>query len=139
MIKYLLDTNIISESRKLLPNSQVIRFLQDVDPQNLYISCLTVGEIQKGIAKRRKTDLVAAISLEKWRDTLLRRYFGNIIGIDSKIAKCWGELLAIDSTNVIDSLIGAQAIISDMTLVTRNAKHFVGLELKLINPFEEIL
>ncbi|OZG31261.1 type II toxin-antitoxin system VapC family toxin [Rickettsia endosymbiont of Culicoides newsteadi] len=137
-MRYLLDTNILSEFRKKSPNSQVISWLYQVAIESLYISYLTIGEIQKGIAKKRQIDLVASLSLERWQDILIKNYTARTIGIDSiDVCKCWGELLAIDATNQVDSLLAAQAIVHDMVLVTRNTKHFNKFGVKLLNPFEE--
>ncbi|WP_341761825.1 type II toxin-antitoxin system VapC family toxin [Candidatus Tisiphia endosymbiont of Thecophora atra] len=136
-MRYLLDTNILSEFRKKSPNSQVISWLYQVPIESLYISYLTIGEIQKGIAKKRQTDLIASLSLERWQDILIKKYTARTIGIDNNVCKCWGELLAIDSTNQVDSLIAAQAIVHDMVLVTRSTKHFTKFAVKLLNPFEE--
>lgn len=134
-MKYLLDTNIISELRKKSPNSAVIKWLSNVHFSQLYLSCITIGEIKTGILKLAKNDKEASLGLEKWMSSLMIDYAQQIINIDMNTCEDWAELMSIDSTNAIDSLIAAQAKQANMILVTRNIKHYNMFNIKLLNPF----
>ncbi len=135
-MKYLLDTNIISELRRKFPNERLIEWINDIDSEDLYMSVITIGELRAGALKKSKKDSTQGQLLMKWVDELSRSYQDQILEINMEDCESWGELLAIDSTNGIDALIAAQAIKNKMTVVTRNQKHFEVFDIKLINPFE---
>ncbi len=134
-MKYLLDTNIISELRKQNPNKQVIDWLANIHPNQLYLSCLTIGEIKVGILKLAKKDKKASLSLMKWLNSLIIDYAKQIVGINLETCEVWAELISIDSSNAIDSLIAAQAKQENMVMVTRNIKHYSMFGIELLNPF----
>jgi predicted nucleic acid-binding protein len=136
-MNYLLDTNIVSELSRKKPNVDVINWIFAPGQRDkLYLSCLTIGELQVGIIKLRKKDLKAAESLEIWLDTILTEYEDKILTINLETSGQWAELMSIDSTNAIDSLLAAQAKSMNLTLVTRNTKHFDMFDIKLLNPFK---
>lgn len=135
-MKYLLDTNIISELRKKSPDTRVVKWMEDIDPSVLYLSCITIGELKTGALKKAKTDPVAGKALLEWIDELVNRYEEQIVFIDLETCNKWAEFLAVDSTNAIDSLLLAQAVTRNTVLVTRNTKHFKMFEVKCLNPFE---
>lgn len=135
-MKYLLDTNIISELRKKQPDHNLVQWVQNMDSNNLYLSCITIGELKMGALKKAKTDMQAGESLLKWIQQLISIYEDQIVFIDLRICEKWAEFLSVDSTNAIDSLLLAQAICSDMVLVTRNTKHFKIFGDHYFNPFE---
>lgn len=134
-MRYLLDTNIVSELRKKLPDENVIAWLNQIHPSQLYLSNLTIGELRAGALKKAKTDKKLGDILLKWIDDLIMDYQEQIIGIDLAASEEWARLLNIDSTNAIDSLLAAQAISMNFTLVTRNIRHFKMFNIKLLNPF----
>lgn len=135
-MRYLLDTNIVSELRRKIPNANVVEWFQEINHEHLYLSCLTIGELKFGAQKKLKSDLTQGQLLIKWTDALVNAYDEQIIDIDIAVCEEWGNLLTIDGSNAIDSLLAAQSIIHNMTLVTRNIKHFQMFNIKLINPFE---
>lgn len=134
-MKYLLDTNVVSEIQKKKSNSQVAAWLSIIHSSQLYLSCITIGEIRKGISKLAKKDKIASLKLEKWLERIIIDYNERILNIDKEICEEWGELMSIDSTNVIDALIAAQAKQSNMILVTRNIKHYNMFNIKIFDPF----
>lgn len=136
-MRYLLDTNVLSELRKKHPNHEVLKWISENKSKELCVSCLTIGEIRHGVLKKSKQDKVAGASLLKWLESLLEEYNDRILGIDLEVCEEWARLLAIDSTNGIDSLIAAQAIATNCTMVTRNIKYFTKFGVKLLNPFDE--
>ena len=133
---YLLDTNVISELHKKNPNKGVLDWFEEISSDSLYISCITIGELRSGSLKKIKKDKIAGEILAKWINDLVSQYDDQIIDIDLKTCEVWAELLSIDSTNAIDSLMAAQAICENMIFVTRNTKHFEMFNLKIINPFD---
>ncbi|UCM85940.1 MAG: type II toxin-antitoxin system VapC family toxin [Rickettsia endosymbiont of Culicoides impunctatus] len=136
-MRYILDTNILSELKRKIPNTKVLAWINQIPTELLYISCISVGEIKKGILKKAKTDISTALILENWLEDILISYSNKILNIDLVVCQKWAELLIIDGTNDIDSQLAAQAIVHDMVLVTRNTKHFNKFGVKLLNPFEE--
>ncbi|ABV85278.1 Toxin of toxin-antitoxin [Rickettsia massiliae MTU5] len=135
MMKYLLDTNVVSEIQKKKSNSQVAVWFSIVHSSQLYLSCITIGEIRKEISKLAKKDKIASLKLEKWLERIIIDYNERILNIDKEICEEWGELMSIDSTNAIDALIAAQAKQSNMILVTRNIKHYNMFNIKIFDPF----
>ena len=133
---YLLDTNVLSETRKKRPEVRVLRFLEGAEPSALYLSVLTLGEFRKGIAFKRRTDAVGADRLAAWVDGLESGFSERILSVDVEIARLWGEFCAERSRPVIDTLLAATAIRHELTLVTRNDSDMRGLPVKILNPWE---
>lgn len=134
-MKYLLDTNVVSEIQKKKPNPQVVAWFSVVHYSQLHISCITIGEIRKGMLKLSKNDSVSSLKLKKWLEELIIDYNERILNIDKEICEEWGELMSIDGTNAIDALIAAQAKQNNMILVTRNTKHYNMFNIKIFDPF----
>ena len=135
-MKYLLDTNIVLELRRKKPSGNVIRWFEEVHANNLYLSCITIGELRSGALKKLKQDKMSGDLLLKWIDSLISDYDEQILDINLETCEIWAQMLNIDSTNAIDGLIAAQSAQSNMTLITRNIKHFKMFDIKLYNPFE---
>lgn len=135
-MSYLIDTNVISELIKPTPHPAVLNFAKTVPENTMYLSVLTLGEIQKGIDKL--TDLAKRQRLSIWLEHDLPTWFRErILSIDSETAICWGHLQANSgrSLPVIDSLLAATAITHRLKLVTRNTSDFIYPTLELINPW----
>lgn len=139
-MKTLLDTCIISELITKQPNPKVVEFVDSLDPEDIYLSVITIGEIVKGIEKlpksRRKTDL------HNWlNEDLLIRFEGNILVLDTDTLIEWGALTArLESAGktmpAIDSLIAATALAKKMALVTRNVSDFEASDVEIVNPWK---
>jgi len=138
-LKYLLDTNIISEIVSKNPNEKVLNFLEK-NKDNLYLSVVTIGEINAGIEKLDNSKRKDKLKL--WLQDLLNKFEDKIINIDIYVMLLWGE---ISSTlkkqgiiiSIMDCLIASCAIKENMILVTRNEKDFKNIKnLIIINPFE---
>jgi predicted nucleic acid-binding protein len=136
-MRYLLDTNVVSETKRKIPNQGVIDFITKVNIDDIYFSCLTIGELKAGALKKAKTDPVAGKSIMKWIEDILFASSDRIISVDLEACQKWAEFLAIDRTNAIDSLLAAQAATNDMILVTRNVKHVQIFGVNCLNPFVE--
>ena len=134
---YLLDTNLVSETRRKRADPGVVAFLRAADSSSLYLSVLTLGELRKGVVSKRRTDPIAAKSLTAWVEGLEFGYAERILGIDAAIARLWGDWSADRPRPVIDTLLAATAVVHGLTLITRNTRHVNGLPVKMINPWSE--
>jgi predicted nucleic acid-binding protein len=132
---YLLDTNVISETRKTRADRSVIAFLNAADADSLFLSVLTLGELRKGVEAKRRTDVVTADRLRAWIDDIEITFADRVIPVDAATARRWGELSAAQSLPVIDTLIAATAIGHDLTLVTRNTRDVESTGVRFINPW----
>ncbi len=136
-MSFLLDTNVVSETRKRYPDPKVLSWLQRVNQADLFISVLVIGELVKGIAQLRRRDPQAAASLEHWLRGIEQLFSDRIILIDASIAKTWGDLNADQPLSVIDSLLAATAKVRGLTLVTRNVKDVKVTGVSIINPWAD--
>jgi hypothetical protein len=135
MAGFLLDTCVLSESRKRRPDAGVVHFLAEADGTQLYLSVLTVGEMRKGIAKKHLTDAEAASQIAAWAARIETDFADRILAVDVAAARIWGDLSAAGRTPVVDTLIAATALVHGLTIVTRNTKDFVTSGVPLLNPW----
>ncbi len=137
MVKFLLDTNIISEIRKKERcNPSVYNWFSEIEDSSIYLSILVTGEIRKGVELKRRKDPVQSLVLEQWLMTIEEYYSGRILTFDAETCDIWGKLNAIRPLPVIDSLLAATAMQHHLTLVTRNVKDINNIGIELLNPFE---
>lgn len=134
-MSYLLDTCVVSQTRKKKPNAGAITWLEAVSSEELYISVLVLGELKKGEALLRNKDTKAAESLEKWIQETWNMFFDRILPVDEEVSVIWGEFNAIRPLPAIDSLMAATAKKHGMTMVTGNDKDLKGLDIPIHNPF----
>ncbi|MBP1739125.1 MAG: putative nucleic acid-binding protein, contains domain [Deltaproteobacteria bacterium] len=141
-MNYLLDTNVISELIAKQPNKKVVEWLDGLDPNTVYLSVITIGEIRKGIEKlapSKRRDRV-----REWLDgDLLLRFQGRILEITTEVMLIWGELtgrLEKEGRQItaIDSLIAAIALQGNYRLVTRNESDFQHTGVAALNPWREV-
>lgn len=135
MAGFLLDTCVLSETRRRRPDAGVVEFLARADAAQLYVSMLTIGEMRNGIAKKRLTDTEAADRLAAWAQRIETDFSDRVLGIDVAAARIWGDLSAQGGTPVIDTLIAATALVHGLTVVTRNTKDFATSGAPLLNPW----
>lgn len=132
---YLLDTNIISELRHQKPHGAVVAWLQSVEDKNLFLSSVTIGEIQAGIEITREQDLEKAYQLEQWLDLVADTY--NVISMDAEIFRAWAKLMHKTSDTLYeDTMIAATAKVNNLIVVTRNITDFRSFGVRLFNPFD---
>jgi predicted nucleic acid-binding protein len=136
-VAWLLDTNVLSETRKKKADQGVIAFLQAADSSGLYLSVLTIGELRKGIAAKKRTDPAAAKSLADWVEGLEFGFANRILPIDAAIARLWGDWSGDRPRPVIDTLLAATAVQHGLTLVTRNTRDVEGIPVETHNPWRE--
>jgi predicted nucleic acid-binding protein len=134
-LQYLLDTNVLSETRRKEAEAGVTSFLSAVDPSALYLSVLSLGELRKGVALKKKSDPDAARKIAAWVDGLELSFADRVLGINAATARLWGELSAQRSRPVIDTLLAATAVVHELTLVTRNTSDVRDIVVKVLNPW----
>jgi len=132
---YLLDTNIVSELRRPRPHKAVLNWFSDIPGDQLFLSAVTIGEIQAGIEITREQDKKKAKELENWLDQVVASY--GIFPMDPAAFREWARLKHRKSDALIeDAMIAATANVHRLTVVTRNVSDFQKLGVPLINPFE---
>jgi predicted nucleic acid-binding protein len=135
-MSYLLDTNILSETRKRRPDRGVTGWISATPPEHLHLSALTIGEIARGIAQLlRRGDQQQAALLDAWLDTVIGGFGDRIIPITLPVARQWGRQCPTGPVPTVDALIAATATVHGLTLVTRNAKDFERVGGPVLNPF----
>lgn len=140
-MKYLLDTNVISELIAKQPNPQVTQWVDQVDSDAIYLSVVTIGELRKGVEKLPESNRKKI--LHDWvKDELLARFNGRILLLDVNVMLVWGELVARleqkgKPPSAFDSLIAALAIYHHCAVVTRNVSDFKDFGIVTVNPWKE--
>lgn len=137
---YLVDTDVISESRKgVKANPGVRRFFLEAGQRDeaMYVSVITIGELRRGAEKiRHRGDIAQAKQLEHWLARVTEDYADAILPFDEEMAQVWGRLRVPHHENPLDKQIAATALIHDLIVVTRNVAHFEPAGARLFNPFE---
>lgn len=132
---YLLDTNVVSELRRPRPHGAVVGWVSAAPAEQLFLSAVTVGEIQAGIEITREQDAAKAEELEAWLDRVLASY--GVVPMDAAAFREWARLMHGRSGTITeDAMIAATAIVHRFTVVTRNVRDFAPLGVPLQNPFE---
>ena len=121
---YLIDTNILSALRRRYRNPDVVRWIESQRMADLYISVVTVGEIERGIVQQQRHNPDFARDLSGWLDKILDWYGDRIIPVDVATARRWGQLSAALGHDNADLLIAATALERGLTVATRNVRHF---------------
>lgn len=132
---YLLDTNIVSELRKPRPHGGVLAWLQRVDDKDLFLSAVTLGEIQSGIELTRAQDAAKAGEIESWLEQVAVSY--AVLPMDAAAFRVWARLMYRRSDTLIeDAMIAATAAVHGLTVVTRNVADFKAFGVPVLDPFK---
>ena len=141
-MSHLLDTCVISELVRPEPNKRLLQWFSEQDEDRLFLSVLTIGELERGIEKlatsRRKTRLA------KWvREDLARRFEGRILSVDMPVTRRWGAITGASERKgrplpVIDSLIAVTASVHALTVVSRNVPDFERCGVECLNPWQAV-
>jgi toxin FitB len=139
-MNYLLDTCVLSEYTRRKPEAKVIRWMEGMDEEKLFLSAITIGEIQHGIERlpdsHRKTDLLNWVN-----NGLIGRFGPRVLPLDTQTMFLWGSLVAQMENSghpmaLMDSLIVASALQNNLIIVTRNVNDFLPCGVQVTNPWE---
>jgi predicted nucleic acid-binding protein len=136
---FLLDTVVLSELRKPARqrNRNLVQWFGDVPSADLFISVLTVGEIERGLERQRRVDPAFAEHLGAWLDSVLRTYGERILPVDTAVARRWGRLSEQIGNKGLDLAIAATALEHGLTVATRNVSDFEPTGVAIFNPFQK--
>ena len=133
---YLLDANVLSETRKRQPAAGVAAWIAATPPDRIHISVLTLGEIEQGIARVRvRGDQAQAAVLERWLTGIRAGFEDRVLPVSLPVATAWGRQQQAQPLPVIDALLAATARVHALTMVTRNVKDFESAGIPVLNPF----
>ena len=131
---YLLDTNIVSELRRPRPHADAIAWLSGIAPDQIFLSAVTLGELQAGVENTRRQDAGRAEIIESWIDSVATSY--NVLPMDGRAFRCWAQLMHGKPADLIaDAMIAATAVVHNLTVVTRNLRDFEHLGVPTFSPF----
>jgi toxin FitB len=136
---HLLDTCVLSEFKKKQPEQKVIDWLDTQIEESLFLSVVTIGEIQKGIALLPASKRQAELAI--WLEDLIYRYGQRVLPLDTEVMRQWGQLTgALEKQGrilpLLDSLIAATSLAHQLVLVTRNESDFAGTNVGIFNPWK---
>jgi predicted nucleic acid-binding protein len=136
-VTFLLDTTVLAELRKGdRANANVRSWFDALDPSEIRLSVVTVGEIRRGVENVQRRDPAAASALERWLARLVRDYGDAILPIDVAVAEAWGRLNVPNAVPSIDGLLAATAQVYGLTLATRNTRDVARTGIEVVNPFD---
>jgi predicted nucleic acid-binding protein len=131
----LLDTNVVSELRKHKPHGGVVAWLAALKDEQIYLSVVTIGELQRGAERTRAQDRIKAQEIESWIDSLQGSY--QVLPMDGPCFREWARLMEGRTNQLIeDAMIAATARVNALHVATRNEGDFAQLDVKLVNPFK---
>ena len=135
MNQYLLDTNVVSELRKTRPHGAVVAWLSDRQVESLFLSSVTIGELQAGVERTRRQDAVKASQIEVWVDQVAASY--QILPMDTACFREWARLMDQKPDQLLtDGMIAATARVHHLIVVSRNERDFKQLGVRILNPFK---
>jgi toxin FitB len=131
---YLLDTNVVSELRRPRPHGAVVTWLRTIPDSDLYLSAVTIGEIQAGIELTREQAPEKAAEIEFWLKHVAQTY--NILVMDASAFRLWARLMHRQPDHHIeDAMIAATAVVHGLTVATRNIRDYKRFGIKTFDPF----
>jgi len=133
--KYLLDTNVVSETRKSRPHGAVMQWLSGLEEERLFLSAVTMGELQAGFERTRHQYPSKANEIERWADQLATSY--QVLPMDTPCFREWGRIMDQKPDQLLeDAMIAATARVHGLIVATRNERDFRQFEVRTLNPFK---
>jgi predicted nucleic acid-binding protein len=133
--QYLLDTNVISELRKTRSHGAVMAWISGMEEARLFVSAVTLGELQVGIERTRRQDPLKASELERWIDRLPAS--SQVLPMDTACFREWGRIMDKKPPELLqDAMIAATARVHRLIVATRNERDFKQLDVRTFNPFK---
>jgi toxin FitB len=133
--QYLLDINVVSELRKPRPHGAVLDWLSDQEEEQLFLSAVTLGELQSGIERTRHQDPSKAHEIELWVDQLAASY--QVLPMDTPCFREWGRIIDRKPDGLLeDAMIAATARVHRLIVATRNERDFTQFDVRILNPFK---
>jgi predicted nucleic acid-binding protein len=138
-MRYLLDTNVISEMRKgPRADGGVLGWMTATSASSMWVSALVLGELRRGVEALRRRDPAGAEVLDGWLRVVTSVHAGRVLPVDAEVADRWGHLNVPDPVPTLDGLLAATALVHHMTVVTRNTRDFARTGADTLNPFSTI-
>jgi predicted nucleic acid-binding protein len=134
---YLIDTVVLSELRKRERHAGIVQWLRGKAVDSLFLSVITIGEIERGVLRQRAKNPVFAEALGAWLDRTIEAYLDRILAVDTRVARRWGQLSARIGHGGADLLIAATALEHGLTVVTRNVRHFLPTGVPVEDPCQD--
>lgn len=134
---YLVDTDVLSALRKTDRHPAAAEWMSRQRTADVYLSAVSIGEIERGIFRRQRRDPTFAGDLAAWLDTVLAVYGERVLAVDVPVARRWGRLCGAIGHQGTDLLIAATALERGLTVVTGNARHFQPTGVAVFDPFAE--
>ncbi|MDR5699592.1 type II toxin-antitoxin system VapC family toxin [Agromyces aerolatus] len=138
-MSWLLDTNVVSELRRPVRTSRALtEWAAHQDPSLLFISAMTIVELETGVCRKERTDPLQGAVLRRWLDgNVIPAFEGRTLPVDARVAVRAGSLHVPDPKPSTDALIAATAMVHGLTVVTRNARDFTPLGVPVLNPWSQ--
>lgn len=133
---YLIDTVVLSELRNRERHPGIVQWLRGRVVDALFLSVITIGEIERGVLRQRIRNPALAEALSAWLDRTVETYGDRILSVDTRVARRWGKLSARIGHGGADLLIAATALEHGLTVVTRNIQHFLPTGVPVEDPFQ---
>ena len=134
---FLIDTDVLSALRRQDRYPQVARWMSRQRAGHLYLSVVSIGEIERGIIRQERSNPDLARTLALWLDSVIKLYGEQILGVNLATARRWGHLSARIGNDSVDLLVAATALEHGLSVVTRNLRHFQPTGVGVIDPSAE--
>jgi hypothetical protein len=135
MKRFLLDTNVVSELRKAKPHGGVVAWLGSLAEEQIFLSAVTLGELQTGVERTRARDPKKAQEIELWVDQLAGSF--QVLPMDVPCFREWARLMEGKPDQILeDVMIAATARVHGLSIATRNSKDFEQVGVAFVNPFQ---